>query len=704
MKKFLALTLALVLVVGLLPLNARAAQSGSWGDQQTWTLEEGVLTISGYGDMAHADYVYDGAGEIIGTTAPWYGMEVTDVVIAEGISSVGNLAFLGMDTVETVSLPHNLTVIGYDAFRGCTALTTINLPDTLTVLDVCAFEGCVSLQGPLEIPDLVTRLEDRVFYGCTSLTEVLLPEGLYYLGMEAFRYSGIQELTLPTPLEFLGLGALADCPDLTAIHVAGGNPHLSSDAQGALYNLEQTTLHQLPGGFCGAYTMPATVTRLDALWSAGCRELTELNINANLQELEYQSLADCENLEFIRVDGANPSLRADENGVLYGKVKGGEALYHVPALYAADSTFRVPENVVFIGDSAFRHCDFLTDIVIPAGVAAIEPATFYGCDSLTGIWFDENHPGYRSNEEGIVFSADGTVLQFYPTGLSGYYAIPEGVTDIGGCAFAGANVEALRLPSSLEFIGTWAFQDCEALADLLFTGEKPRASYIGALSSITANVHYPDWLASWADPDLEGEGLTYIPYSADAVPTLPGQSEEPVECPFTDVPLGQWYTEPVLWAVEKGVTNGMGDGTFGVNLPCNRAQVVTFLWRAAGCPEPASTDCPFTDVDVNQWYGKPVLWAVENGITNGVSVTEFGINLPCNRATVVTFLWRAEGKPEPASADCPFTDVDMSQWYGKPVLWAVENGITNGMGDGTFGINGICNRAQVVTFLYRAMA
>ena len=113
---------------------------------------------------------------------------------------------------------------------------------------------------------------------------------------------------------------------------------------------------------------------------------------------------------------------------------------------------------------------------------------------------------------------------------------------------------------------------------------------------------------------------------------------------------------------------------------------------------------PFTDVQKGSFYEKPVLWAVENGITNGVSATLFGPNDPCNRAAVVTFLWRAAGKPEPVSTTHSFTDVAKGSFYEKPVLWAVENGITNGVSATQFGPNSSCNRAQVVTFLYRAFA
>jgi hypothetical protein len=132
-----------------------------------------------------------------------------------------------------------------------------------------------------------------------------------------------------------------------------------------------------------------------------------------------------------------------------------------------------------------------------------------------------------------------------------------------------------------------------------------------------------------------------------------------------------------------------------------RAHVVTFLWRAAGSPEPESNHNPFVDVKETDFYYKAVLWAVENGITNGLDATHFGPLTYCNRAQVVTFLWRAQGQPESAGSDMPFTDVAAGAWYEAPIRWAVANGITNGMSTTSFGINVICNRAQIVTFLYR---
>ena len=171
--------------------------------------------------------------------------------------------------------------------------------------------------------------------------------------------------------------------------------------------------------------------------------------------------------------------------------------------------------------------------------------------------------------------------------------------------------------------------------------------------------------------------------------------------PFVDVNETHYFYESVLWAVEKGITSGISATEFGPALTCSRAEVVTFLWRYAGSPAPKSARNPFKDVGVGLWYSNAVLWAVEQGITAGISATEFAPNQPCNRAQVVTFLWRFMQQPEPTRADKIFTDVESGSWYEKPVLWAQERGITAGTSSNTFSPAAVCQRAQVVTFLYR---
>ena len=168
--------------------------------------------------------------------------------------------------------------------------------------------------------------------------------------------------------------------------------------------------------------------------------------------------------------------------------------------------------------------------------------------------------------------------------------------------------------------------------------------------------------------------------------------------PFSDVSTSAYYYEAVKWAQEKSITGGIGNGLFGPNQPCTRAQIVTFLWRAAGSPEPKSMSS-FSDVSTDSYYAKAVAWAVENGITTGTGDGKFSPDATCTRAQSVTFLFRAIGKLVDSKAE--FSDVLTDSYYANAVAWAVENGVTNGIGDGLFGPNNSCTRAQIVTFLYR---
>ena len=172
---------------------------------------------------------------------------------------------------------------------------------------------------------------------------------------------------------------------------------------------------------------------------------------------------------------------------------------------------------------------------------------------------------------------------------------------------------------------------------------------------------------------------------------------------FVDVPEGSYYEEAVAWAVENGITKGTSDTTFEPNGICTRAQAVTFLWRAAGSPAPKTSTIPFTDVKAGSYYYDAVLWAVENGITKGTSDTTFSPDVTCSRAQIVTFLWRSQGVPA-AGAVNPFTDVKADAYYADAVLWAVKEDVTKGTTDTTFDPNADCTRAQIVTFIWRALA
>ena len=230
-------------------------------------------------------------------------------------------------------------------------------------------------------------------------------------------------------------------------------------------------------------------------------------------------------------------------------------------------------------------------------------------------------------------------------------------------------------------------------------------SYISYATPATGTEYKETWSGnfSW---NLDGTGLTdpdgYADMSAaEILADLFGDAEtQPSQKGFNDVKPGDYFYDAVSWAVEKGITTGTSATTFSPNASCTRAQIVTFLWRASGSPEPKTASNPFTDVAANAYYCKAVLWAAENGITTGTSATTFSPNAPCTRAQGVTFLWRANGS-KAASAAASFTDVASDAYYAPAVAWAAEQNVTGGVGNGLFSPDTTCTRAQNVSMLYR---
>ena len=210
-----------------------------------------------------------------------------------------------------------------------------------------------------------------------------------------------------------------------------------------------------------------------------------------------------------------------------------------------------------------------------------------------------------------------------------------------------------------------------------------------------------------AKADLAAEAAEYIKaigLKDEEIDALKKNLATENKNPFTDVKEDSFFYDAVLWAVSKEVTNGTTATTFSPEETCTRGQVVTFLWRAKGCPEPTKTENPFKDVKETDYFYKAVLWAVENEITNGTSADTFSPAAGCTRGQVVTFLWRAEGKPAPEKTENPFGDVKDSDFYYDAVLWAVEKEITKGTSEKTFSPLDTCTRGQIVTFLYRDLA
>ena len=379
----------------------------------------------------------------------------------------------------------------------------------------------------------------------------------------------------------------------------------------------------------------------------------------------------------------------------------------------------IPDSVTSIGNNAFSYCIGLTSVMIPDNVTSIEDSVFHGCTGLTSV----SIPDSVTNIGESAFSSC--------TGLTSV-TIPEGVTSIDNYAFYDCTgLRTVTLPKTLTELGYDAFRGCSELKtlivknpdclvlesvdyyddsfdDLILSAESmgiPSSTVIygkhDAAREDADQVHTfgetSHWTSSYGWVRVT---IDFTNRYAENYAKVHGYSFFPTNA-FRDVEEDSYYEIPVAWAVGMGITKGTGGGKFSPNKTCTREQVVTFLWRAKGCEEPTNTVIPFKDVSADAYYAKAVLWAVENGITNGKSKTKFGVSDPCTREQVVTFLWRAEGEPEPTSAANPFKDVSETDYFYKAVLWAVENGITKGTSKTKFSPTNTCTRGQVVTFLYR---
>lgn len=266
-----------------------------------------------------------------------------------------------------------------------------------------------------------------------------------------------------------------------------------------------------------------------------------------------------------------------------------------------------------------------------------------------------------------------TIRKAVPTGTPAYTKI----TSVGK-TLADANLTTVGGTFSVPGSVTWALPDT---------------------TTVVANRAYT-WIFTPDDTtNYESISGEIVLYNFVDTPYLPAIIDKPSKFNFRDVNRFDYFYDAVKWAVDHDITSGTGRFTFSPNIACTRAQTVTFLWRAAGSPRPVSTVNPFTDVHYGDYFYQAVLWAVENGITMGTSATTFSPDVTVTRAQVVTFLWRANGQP--AAWNSGFTDVSADAYYAKAVAWAMENGITTGIGFGVFSPEAACTRAQIVTFLYR---
>ena len=275
--------------------------------------------------------------------------------------------------------------------------------------------------------------------------------------------------------------------------------------------------------------------------------------------------------------------------------------------------------------------------------------------------------------------------------------IGSGITSIGRAAFQGcAYVKSVDIANGVTKICRGAFTQCWALESVIIptsVNTIEMTAFGNAISGSTMNdVYYCGSAAQWGRISIgeHNDSLLKASFHYNYDPNMS----------FTDVAAGSYCYDAVQWAVANGITNGTDATHFSPNAGCTRGQVVTFLWRAAGCPQPKNRTMPFTDVPKSSYFYDAVLWAVEAGITKGTSDTKFSPDDLCTRAQIAVFLWRSEGSPL-AEGRNPFADVAANAYYADAVLWAVAEDITMGTSRTTFSSDDTCTRAQIVTFLWR---
>ena len=599
------------------------------------------MTFILYGD---GELDITGSGEM--TSHPWtedYTNNVFLVNMEGEITNISEDAFSDCIYLHEVNLAPSLEVIESNAFYHCEDLEQIEIPDTVTEIGYYTFAG--SGLTAVEIPDSVTFIDHYAFCDCSNLATVKLSDSLQSLGTEAFARTPITSVEIPKTLTECGgfSGPFSECPNLKTASFQNGTTLIAEHVFDNCTGLETVTI-------------PSTVTEIgyEAFVGSG---LTSVEIPDSVTRIDNYAFNNCSNLATVKLSDSLQSL-------------GTEAFARTPI-----TSVEIPKTLTECGgfSGPFSECPNLKTASFQNGTTLIAEHVFDNCTGLETV------------------------------------TIPSTVTEIGYEAFVGSGLTSVEIPDSVTRIDDGAFNDCSSLTNVQYCGTEAQKAAI----TIDDN-NDPLLNASWSYGHLWDAGVvTQEPTaSAEGVKTFTctvcgetrTESIPKLTNPFTDVAKGKFYYDPVLWAISQDpvITTGVTDTTFMPDRICTRAHVVTFLWRANGCPEPTDMTNTFKDVPNGKYYTKAVLWAAETGITTGYSDGTFRPDDECTRGQVVTFLWRAKGSPKPTGVNNPFSDVPTGKYYTSAILWALKNNITQGRTATTFGPDDACTRGHVVTFLYRA--
>ena len=464
------------------------------------------------------------------------------------------------------------------------------------------------------------------------------------------------------------------------------------------------------------------------------QNLTSVTIPDGVTIIHKNAFYLCRNLSSVSIPG---SVTTIEDGGLYGTFYGCVSLQNITLPEGLQTignsafqnctalrTITIPNSVTSVGNNAFQDCKNLTSVTIGKGLKEISDYMFWGCEKLSSVTIPDNietigcdafrackslktivipdtvtdlktyNGRHCKNCESLTYASIGNGATFVPVemfnGCKNLKSVSLGnnVTKISLYAFSGCgNLTSIFIPKTVTEFGGDAFSRCSNLSDVYYGGSVADWAAI--------KLGYGNDALAAADIHFNSTGLPNgdVP-STPATPTTPSTPTTPADPsqPFTDVPANAYYADAVKWAVANGVTAGTSPTTFSPNETVTRGQAVTFLWRAAGKPVPERTSSPFSDVKTGDYFYQPVLWAMEQGVTVGTDATHFSPGDTLTRAHIVTFLWRAAGKPGSTGA---------SPWYADAETWGKKNDLLSGTAV-AYAPGGSCPRSDVVTYLYRA--
>ena len=392
-KRILSVVLVLSMMVSFMPIIASAATSGTCGDNLTWKLDNGTLTISGTGEMKN----YSGN---LNQSAPWHSniKSIKSVVIEKGVTNIGDYAFSWCNSLTSITIPNSVISIGRDAFDNCSSLTSITIPNSITSIGYGAFEACSGLTS-VTIPNSLTSISDSVFSRCDSLTSITIPNSITSIGSCTFSScSSLTSIIIPSSITSIGSAAFSNCSSLTSITIPSS---VTSIGTGTF-------------NFCSSLTsiiIPNSITSIGQAVFSNCSSLTNITIPNSVTFIGEDAFNNCSSLENIKVDDKN-KYYSSIGGNLYNSDKTKLIQY---AIGKNDKTFNIPIGVTSIGKDAFSNCSSLTSITIPNSVTSIGFGTFENCSNLTSITIPNSMTsiGYKA------FKDCSSLKDVYYTGTKG---------------------------------------------------------------------------------------------------------------------------------------------------------------------------------------------------------------------------------------------------------------------------------------------